>query len=101
MMHLTLKLMKQVKTVFTLLLCLLAIGAVNNTSLKAQPTPILQCVNVQLSGNILLTWTPGTVGVNCGATFTAYNIYVANNIATFTLLTSVSDPLQTTFTDAV
>lgn len=102
MMHLTLKLMKQVKTVFTLLLCLLAIGAVNNTSLKAQPTPILQCVNVQLSGNILLTWTPGTVGVNCGATFTAYNIYVANNIAgPFTLLTSVSDPLQTTFTDAV
>ncbi|QQS30239.1 MAG: gliding motility-associated C-terminal domain-containing protein [Sphingobacteriales bacterium] len=92
--------MNQIKAASILFWCILAMYLSIPAYLQAQPTPTLNCVNVQLSGNILLTWTPGTVGVNCGATFSSYNIYVSNSASgPFTLLDSVNDPLQTTYTD--
>ncbi|HRK27184.1 MAG TPA: gliding motility-associated C-terminal domain-containing protein [Chitinophagales bacterium] len=93
-------------TSFFLLFALLLFGGASllpyTATLQAQPAaPNLQCVNILLSGNVQLNWAPGTGGTNCGATFTAYNIYVANNPAgPFTLLTTIPDALQTTFVDA-
>lgn len=85
----------------TLLMALLYIGFTTNT--KAQPAaPSLVCVNLLLSGDVALTWNPGTGGITCGATFDSYNIYAGDSEAgPFNLLDNVTDPLQTTFTDIV
>ncbi|OWY19585.1 hypothetical protein C7N43_26310 [Sphingobacteriales bacterium UPWRP_1] len=95
--------MKQAKAILLFIPALLTIlSAITLQPIQAQPAaPNFQCASVLLSGNIQLTWAPGTGGTNCGATFTAYNIYVSNSASgPFSLLTSVTDPLQTTFTDA-
>ncbi len=65
--------------------------------------PDLQCVNTQADGSVLLSWvnTDGENGtITCGSTFDHYIVYVADTeTGPFEVLTTITDPTQTTFVD--
>lgn len=91
------------------LLVLVAVMGLGGVAVAQTPSaPILHCVNLLPNGTIELQWQPGSgspvtvcAGTGSGATFTDYDIYVSTDGSTYTLLTSITNPAQTTYIDNV
>ena len=93
---------------FRLLLALcITVGTVFHfTNAFAQPVvPQLKCVTALPTNGVALTWQAGGLPANLcagtGSAFSGFNIYVSTSPtgAGATLLTTVIDPLQTTYVD--